>query len=446
MNLNDDGPVKTLDCGSEGYIASVTHWHELLYLSAPDPQCGSVYIMGRFPRTAEALLARAHRRDQSGGKGTFGIQFLPDENFSLGECYTRGLINHRWPHIQYEFVSEDIFGYSTYEQDTFVNDGVVYQLTRIMPGHKKRRRDTKGPQSTSIPPIKMKIGGPASFGCLCTVEHTSESLRHRSQILGQGDDRMLTCAFALDQCEAELPKRGSLHMELFKNGEKQRLHVGDKQRLPTRTDDSTGKGVETDLSSIHTIHLEPQKECIVIFALSITNGTTQPRVHRKAPTSDDVQTILGVKNDAKKGIYNQTGNLWSFSLPENDLLKRNDLQAVARTCEYLLSVSCLYFKSFNMKDSHSLQELLSHYASDNDSERVKYSETVAYRMDAETRQDGNPCNIALPEEAPEDNADSLGRGSTENRLGWMPHGRWLETAVFIENLFFMPSANIRGIL
>ena len=96
MNLNECSR-QMLECGSDGYIASVTNWHELLCISAPDPTCGTVHVTGPFPWRRDALLAGAQGRGQYGGKVTFGIEFLPDGNgeLHLEGCMARGLYNHR---------------------------------------------------------------------------------------------------------------------------------------------------------------------------------------------------------------------------------------------------------------------------------------------------------------------------------------------------------------
>ena len=446
MTLNRDGPAKTLDCGSEGHIASVTNWHELLYINAPDEQCGSVYMMGRFPRRAEALLARAQRRDQSGGKGTFGIQFLPDatREYSLGGCYTRGLINHRWPHIQYHFLSEKNFHDGWYEQETFVNEGVIYQVTRVTPGPEKSQ-DLKTSVQSAIPKTcQFKVGGPVSFGCLCTTEDGSpEGGPHHSEIVENEDTNVLTCNVSMDHvaCIAEPPKRCTLHMELFINGVKRPLR--NKQHSVNSIRESPGPKVETDLSSIHTVNLEADKECVIVLALTLTSGSTPARSHQRAPTSEDVQIILGVKNSTEHGIHNQSGNIWPSDRQEGDIIARSDLHSIARTSEYLLSVSCCYFRAFNMSDEQSLQVLTSNPISIERRDSIDMTPKppqVAGGVDGQP--DPDPALISLPEEVSDEHTNEATGEPARSSITWNSKATWLESATFVESAFFAPDVSL----
>ena len=442
VTLNREGPAKTLDCGSEGHIASVTNWHELLYMSAPDEQCGTVYMMGRFPRRAEALLARAQRRDQTGGKGTFGIQFIPDvtREYSLGGCYTRGLINHRWPHIQYHFLSEKNFHDGWYEQETFVNDGVVYQVTRVTPGPEKSQDLKTGAENAIPKSCQFKVGGPVSFGCLCrSTDGRAEPEHHRSSVSESEETNVLTCNVTMNDsvCVARDPKHYTLHMELFVNGEKRAFKLQNTPLLANDTGDPAELKLETDLTSIHTVDLEPDKECVLVLAMTLASGTTFPRLHQQAPTSEDVQIILGVQNDPKRGIYNQSGNIWPFDRQEGDSITRGDLHSIARTSEYLLSVSCYYFKAFDMSDGQSLQMLTSE---DLTPKPPQATET------AEGQPEPDPTLISLPEEILEENINETRDGPTRNLLTWDSKATWLESAIFVENIFFAPDVNLGSVL
>ena len=442
MTLNREGPAKTLDCGSEGHIASVTNWHELLYISAPDEQCGTVYMMGRFPRRAEALLARAQRRDQSGGKGTFGIQFMPDatREYSLGGCYTRGLVNHRWPHIQYHFLSEKNFHDGWYEQETFVNDGVIYQVTRVTPGPEKSQDLKTGAENTIPKSCQFKVGGPVSFGCLCSsADSRPDPERHRSSIVENEETNVLTCNIVMDDnaCVAEGSKCFTLHMELFVNGEKRPLKLHNTQLLVNNAGDPAEPKLETDLTSIHTVDLEPDKECVLVLAMTLASGSTSPRLHQQAPTSEDVQVILGVQNDTKRGIYNQSGNIWPFDRQEGDSINRGDLHSIARTSEYLLSVSCHYFKAFGMSDTQSLQILTSKDPAPKPSQDTKA---------ASGQPEPDPTLVSLPDEIREEDINKTDDEPTRNTLTWDSKATWLESAIFVENIFFAPDVNLALVL
>jgi hypothetical protein len=68
--LDVSRPFKSLDFGIDGYTASVTSKYELLQLTAPDDECGIVFVRGDFPDSAESILGRTQRRNQ---KGTWGL-------------------------------------------------------------------------------------------------------------------------------------------------------------------------------------------------------------------------------------------------------------------------------------------------------------------------------------------------------------------------------------
>ncbi|KAF7502815.1 hypothetical protein GJ744_005028 [Endocarpon pusillum] len=108
IEYDPEAAAKSSDFGNDGYTASLTNWHELLQLTAPDPKCGLIYIRGDFPDTSDAILARVQNQYLAGGKGAFGIQLLhdPADEFRLGRVATNGLINYRWPHTQYWLDSE----------------------------------------------------------------------------------------------------------------------------------------------------------------------------------------------------------------------------------------------------------------------------------------------------------------------------------------------------
>src|ERR1700709_2358818 len=103
-------PAKSSDFGADGFTASLTDWHELLQLTCPDDTCGIVFVRGRFPNSPGAILARAQRRDDIGGKGTFGTRLQPaelDTDLELGDRLAQGWINFPWPSTQYELKRKD---------------------------------------------------------------------------------------------------------------------------------------------------------------------------------------------------------------------------------------------------------------------------------------------------------------------------------------------------
>jgi len=112
----------------------LSDYHDLLQLTAPDDYCGIVYVRGNFQNTPDAILARAQRPDNSGLKGSFGVQIHRDSHFELGEKQAQGLINFRWPYIQYDLKKKPGFqdgNSGTYEEISFVKDRTVFQIARI---------------------------------------------------------------------------------------------------------------------------------------------------------------------------------------------------------------------------------------------------------------------------------------------------------------------------
>lgn len=448
MFLNEDGAPKSLDCGSEGHTASLTRWHELLCMSSPHPNCGMIYVMGRFPRSAEAVVSRVERRDQTGGKGTFGIQFMPDSEgkFFLGDDVARGLINHRWPHIQYEFLSKATMRTGYYEQCTFVNDGTVYQVTRITPDRFMSEESKAVVGDTKTRTCKFRIGGLVSFGCLCGARKNprlSSNLQlHHPKLQLHDDSKVLTCNATIDgqYCELGKPIHCSLHMELFVNGEKRPIELQKKNEL-LGTNADLSERHETDLSSIHTVTLVPDKESIIVLAITLENGITPPKIHNSMPTSSSVKAILGVENDTQKGIYNQSGNLWFLNRQESDFFDKDDLHAIARTSEYLLSVSARYFEPFDMSDANSLAVL---GAAQEPRKHSTASSQASISQQDKAQPEIDPASIALPERVPE-NDDEVNGERTE-KLTWCPHGKWLPSAIFVENNLFAPFIDLESIL
>src|SRR6186713_980221 len=173
MEFHDEAAAKSFDFGDEGYTASLTDWHELLQLTAPSPHCGIAYVRGDFPHTPDAILARVQNRGQPGSKGTFGIQLLQDSGsdsepeFQLVGVVAYGLINYRWPHIQYK-LSCKAFENGYYETCSFVHDSVVYQVARLKTGETRSSSESTDPNPQTPHGrrvAKFKVGGRICFGC-----------------------------------------------------------------------------------------------------------------------------------------------------------------------------------------------------------------------------------------------------------------------------------------
>ncbi|RFU28998.1 hypothetical protein B7463_g7345, partial [Scytalidium lignicola] len=139
-----ENTARSTDFGINGVTASLTDWHELLQISAPDPNCGVVRVRGDFPDNPDALLARVQHRDHTGGKGTFGFQMLPDSDLEHGNVWGQGLVNSRWPYMRYTLDKKEQEGVAkdktdelqdaSYETLCFVKNSTMYQVVRIFPG------------------------------------------------------------------------------------------------------------------------------------------------------------------------------------------------------------------------------------------------------------------------------------------------------------------------
>src|SRR5947207_15172671 len=96
MLLDVSMPCKSLDFGKDGCTGSVTTWHELLQLTAPDDECGVVFVRGDFPDSAESILARAQRRNQKATWG-LGIKISENTDYVVERTPAQGMVNLRWP-------------------------------------------------------------------------------------------------------------------------------------------------------------------------------------------------------------------------------------------------------------------------------------------------------------------------------------------------------------
>lgn len=349
MQYDSDAAAKSSDFGNDGYTASLTIWHELLQLTAPDPKCGLIYIRGDFPDTSDAILARVQNQDLAGGKGTFGIQLLndPADEFQLGSVVANGLINYRWPHILY-WLNSKTFGIGTFGTCSFVVDKIVYQIARITPGEE---RSTEKPTSNTDKktPVKktarFRIGGRIRFGCICTnVLHSVPEHRHSVQHID--DSKTLICRISGNtMCEAQESCQYHLSMRLYIDGQRIAINWSPKAKSCRSTsvnhDDVPAKGQDLekyiDISADHEVELEAEKECVLILALALDSGAI-PRMPENAPSSEDVKGILGV-TDAHA---NCTSRIWlARGKEEHEQVNVDDTHAIARGIEYICSVTAV---------------------------------------------------------------------------------------------------------
>ena len=180
-------PTKSLDFGRDGVTGSVSSWHELLQMSAPDDECGVIFVRGDFPDSPDSILARAQRRNQ---QGAFGLEVRIDEKSQhVLEPSVQSLINMRWPYTRFNLVGPDtsvaqtaapkskVYGHLSF--CSFVRDKTLYQVLRVTPANWLRSPTNSevcsiidspiGKEKDKSPvPVTVQVGGMVRMGCACT--------------------------------------------------------------------------------------------------------------------------------------------------------------------------------------------------------------------------------------------------------------------------------------
>jgi hypothetical protein len=319
-----DHPAKTTDYGCDGYTASLSDYHELLQLTAPDDYCGIVYVRGCFQNTPDAILARAQRSEVSGLKGSFGVQIDPDSQFELGEKQAQGLINFRWPYIQYDLrkKSDVRDGNSgTYEEISFVKDRTVFQIARIKWGRGSSLSEFSSSDTTEQETIKLKSGGMIQFGCPCS--------NGGSPVIDSFDvqfaDHTLSCVSDMYE------KR--LDIQMFVNDIAQDL--GQIQFAP-----ETPQRVQLpDTLRTHDIGLTIGKPTFIVSTYTLQDSAVvNPGRRSKLEASDfeNLEDYLGISNSS----LNMTDRLWTALCSTNyESSEAVEFCVVGRCVEQILCVS-----------------------------------------------------------------------------------------------------------
>jgi hypothetical protein len=312
-----DHPAKTTDFGDDGYTASLSDYHELLQLTAPDDYCGIVYVRGHFQNNGDAILARAQRPDASGLRGSFGVQIDPDSHFELGEKQAQGLINFRWPYIQYDLKekpgSHD--GNSgTYEEISFVKDGTVVQIVRIKWGRGGSLSDFDSTNTSERETIKLKSGGKVQFGCPCSNGGPPVADSFRVQFA----DHQLSCISSLYQ------KR--LDIQIFVNNLPRDLGAAVSIEVP-------------DLSITHDIDLYVGKPTIIVSTYALRDSRTVGPAGLSELDGryfEDIEDYLGTMATS----LNMTDRLWTALCSTNyESSEAVEFCVVGRCVEQILCVS-----------------------------------------------------------------------------------------------------------
>ncbi|KAK4448430.1 hypothetical protein QBC34DRAFT_381340 [Podospora aff. communis PSN243] len=122
LDLSNARHCKPLDCGIDGFNASLSTSHDLLQLGCPDPDHGEVCVKSSDQRTGFGL--RVHIKDST-----------------LEPTPAQGFVNLRWPCARFKCVGKSkAFGPDnsapwTQTVCTFTRRGTLYQIVRIVPSN-----------------------------------------------------------------------------------------------------------------------------------------------------------------------------------------------------------------------------------------------------------------------------------------------------------------------
>jgi hypothetical protein len=301
----------------------LSDYHELLQLTAPDDYCGIVYVRGDFQNTADAILARAQRPAASGLKGSFGVQIDLDSHFELGEKQAQGLINFRWPYIQYDLRKKPGFhdgNSGTYEEISFVKDGTVFQVARIKWGRGSSLSDFNSTDAPEKETIKLTSGGKVQFGCPCANGGPPVVDSFRLKFEGN----RLSC------CSKMYQKR--LDIQLFVNNLPQELG-------PTRISPASVEVKVPDLSRTHEIDLYIGKPTIIVSTYTLRD---EAAVNLAGASELDGKYFLDIENYLGISItsLNMTDRLWTALCSTNyETMEAVEFCVVGRCVEQILCVS-----------------------------------------------------------------------------------------------------------
>ncbi|RDW66529.1 hypothetical protein BP6252_10164 [Coleophoma cylindrospora] len=321
-------PAKSTDFGADGYTASLTNWHELLQITAPDDVCGLVFVRGNFPNTPDSVLARAQRRDDTGSKGTFGIRLAPAQNDSdleLGEKTAHGLVNFRWPYSQYDLKRKDGVWDGRdgiYEEISFVRDGFVFQITRIKWGSGTSLSDYDSSDASEKKKIKLQTGGIIQFGCPCSNGGRSNPDNFTiKSVRGHG----LSCT------SERYEKR--LKMQIVVNGKPRDINV------PPRTlPNNYIRPTQIDLTATHDVDLTLGEPTTIITAYSLNANEDVNFDPSFFETLDD---YLGIRTSS----IHMTDRLWTGLCSTNyEASEAVEFCVIGRCVEQILCVTSMPFK------------------------------------------------------------------------------------------------------
>lgn len=359
MTLDVSRPYKSLDFGNDGCTGSVTTWHELLQLTAPDDECGVVFVRGDFPDSAESILARAQRRNQKGTWG-LGIRISEDTDYVLESTPAQGMINQRWPCTRLNFVQKDrLFGsitFASYTICSFVKDQTLYQIARIPPSNLPGSAPSVGNGSragSTVSALKLEIdvGGIVRFGC-CSSNRGASGGRpapfYDRYTIIQPENGTSTYTLA---CASDCHER-RLEIRLWVNREPVKLerHVCTEARLD-HTDGDSQFDYPHEVFGLHAIHqfsMVEEKPIIIVASFSLVKSNT-PIVFDAFDVikSANVQKYLGVSDISISAPY----RLWSNVLGQAPGPEALELNIIGRSVEQILGVLSVPVKQRNAADN-----------------------------------------------------------------------------------------------
>jgi hypothetical protein len=249
MGSDSNVPSKSLDFGRDGYTGSLTAWHELLQITAPDPGCGLVFVRGDFPDDANSILARAQNQN---AQGSWGLK--PETNYKDSLQLTgpdnTGFINLRWPCAQFSLVCKD-YDDGTYTTCSFVKENILYQVIRIVPGTPSTERTVANKptqqQQCESRTLTFKIGGRIRFGCPRNSYHLDST----------GDVADPTVHYSEES--KTLSARSSLHSKSLAL----RVWVN-RQQVELKPGSPIGKKNTVDMTALHEVEVGADTPKIII--------------------------------------------------------------------------------------------------------------------------------------------------------------------------------------
>ena len=99
-----------------------------------------------------------------GGKSTFGLKLLPDpsSSYKIGQVQNQGLVNFRWPYIEYTLRSHDSRNGLCSSISFVGNEGTAFQVLRLEPGALEEVKATKRAGRDEL----ARFGGKSHFGAI----------------------------------------------------------------------------------------------------------------------------------------------------------------------------------------------------------------------------------------------------------------------------------------